>query len=181
MAKNKEINIVELLEYLQDTIENAPKVPISGKVMIDRKNMLEVIDDVIHYLPDEFKRAQWINNERERILGEAKKEYDNAKKEAIESMRQNVENHDVVKEAKLRAQEILSAAKREAKLIRIGSRDYSNEMLLALDTEIEKKKAELMKSLQASFETVATDLDNNFNAVGSTIKDNIKELRTMKE
>lgn len=180
MAKNMDINIIELLEYLQDTIENSPKVPISGKTMIDRKEILDVIDQIINYLPDEFKKAQWINNEKERILGEAKKEYENVKKETMEMMRQNVENHDVVKEAKLRAQEIISSAKREAKAIRLGSRDYSNEILNDLEAEVEKKKVELIKALQDSFEMVATDLDKNFVSISSTIKENIKELREMK-
>ena len=66
--KNVDVNIVELLEYLQDLIENSPKVPISGKTMVDRKEVLDVIDQVINYLPDQFKKAQWVMNERERIL-----------------------------------------------------------------------------------------------------------------
>ena len=113
---NMDVNIVELLEYLQDIVENAPKVPISGKTMIDRKDVLEVIDQIINYLPDEFKKARWIVNERDRILGEAKKEYDSVKEETMEMMRQNVENHDIVKEAKLRAQEIVASAKEMLRL-----------------------------------------------------------------
>ena len=159
MDKNVDVNIVELLEYLQDLIENSPKVPISGKTMVDRKEVLDVIDQVINYLPDQFKKAQWVMNERERILSEAKKEYDSVKKETMEMMRQNVENHDVVKEAKIRAQEIVSA----------------------LDRELEVKKADLIKALQVSFEEVASDLDKNFTGISSTIKDNIKELRDMKK
>ena len=69
--KNVDVNIVELLEYLQDLIENSPKVPISGKTMVDRKEVLDVIDQIINYLPDQFKKAQWVMNERERILSEA--------------------------------------------------------------------------------------------------------------
>lgn len=179
MTKKMDINIIELLEYLQDTIENSPKVPISGKTMVDRKELLDVIDQIINYLPEQFKKAQWIVNERERILGEAKKEYDNVKKETLEMMRQNVENHDVVKEAKARAQEIVSNAKREAKAIRLGSRDYSTELLNELDKEVELKKAELIKALQTSFESVAGDVDKSFNVVGSTIRENINELRSM--
>ena len=179
MDKNVDVNIVELLEYLQDLIENSPKVPISGKTMVDRKEVLDVIDQVINYLPDQFKKAQWVMNERERILSEAKKEYDSVKKETMEMMRQNVENHDVVKEAKIRAQEIVSAAQRDAKAIRLGSRDYSDEILTDLDIEV--KKAELIKALQVSFEEVASDLDKNFTGISSTIKDNIKELRDMKK
>lgn len=34
-------NVIELLEYIQDTIETAPKVPISGKAMVDKKELLE--------------------------------------------------------------------------------------------------------------------------------------------
>ena len=58
MDKNVDVNIVELLEYLQDLIENSPKVPISGKTMVDRKEVLDVIDQIINYLPDQFKKAQ---------------------------------------------------------------------------------------------------------------------------
>lgn len=181
MGKNMDVNIIELLEYLQDTVENSPKVPISGKTMIDKKEVLDVIDQIINYLPDQFKKAQWIMNERDRILGEAKKEYDSVKKETMEMMRQNVENHDVVKEAKIRAQEIVAAAKRDAKAIRLGSRDYANEMLSELDSQIEIKRAELIKNLQNSFEIAATDVDKNFIEISSTIKENIKELRDMKK
>lgn len=176
-----DVNIVELLEYLQDLVDNSPKVPISGKTMVDRKEILDVIDQIINYLPDQFKKAQWVMNERDRILTEAKREYDSVKKETMEMMRQNVENHDVVREAKIRAQEIVAAAKRDAKAIRLGSRDYSNEILSELDREIERKKVELIKSLQEGFEKAATDIDNSLNEACSTIKDNIKELRDMKK
>ncbi|MBE6047465.1 MAG: ATPase [Clostridium sp.] len=176
-----DVNVVELLEYLQDLIENSPKVPMSGKTMIDRKEILEVIDKIINYLPDQFKKAQWVMNERERILGEAKKEYDSVKKETIEMMKQNVENHDIVKEANIRAQEIIAAAKRDAKAIRLGSRDYSDEILTQLEKEIENKKVELIQALQQSFEQAASDIDKRLVTTSSTIRENIKELRGMKK
>lgn len=181
MSSSMDVNIIELLEYLQDLIENAPKVPISGKTMIDRKEVLDVIDQIINYLPDQFKKAQWIMNERERILSEAKKEYDSVKKETAEMMRQNIEKHDIVKEAKIRAQEIVASAKRDSKAIRLGSRDYSDEILTELDAQINLKKAELIKNLQEAFEKSAKEIDNNIGEVSSTIKDNIKELRDMKK
>ena len=150
-----DVNIIELLEYLQDLVENSPKVPMSGKVMIDKKEIIEVIDQIINYMPDQFKKAEWVMNERERILNEAKKEYDSVRKETMTMMRQNVENHDIVKEAKIRAQEIITSAQRDAKAIRLGSRDYSDEILTQLDKEIEEQKIKLIKSLQDSFESVA--------------------------
>ena len=167
-------SVIELLEYLQDMIENSAKVPISGKTMIDRKEVLGVIDEIINYLPDELKKARWIMNERDKILEDARQEYDSVRKEIMEIMNKKVENHSIVNDAKIRAQEILASAKRDAKAIRLGSRDYSNEILTDLDRELEIKWVELIKSLQASFENVATDVDKNFTGISSTIKDNIK-------
>lgn len=176
-----DVNIIELLEYLQDLVDNSPKVPMSGKVMIDKKELIEVIDQIINYLPDQFKKAQWVMNERERILGEAKKEYDSVKKETMTMMRQNIENHDIVKEAKIRGQEIIASAQRDAKAIRLGSRDYSDEILTQLDKEIENQKIKLIKGLQNSFESIANELDSTLTGACDVIKDNVKELRSMKK
>ena len=176
-----DVNIIELLEYLQDLVENSSKVPMSGKVMIDKKEIIEVIDQIINYMPDQFKKAEWVMNERERILDEAKKEYDSVRKDTMTMMKQNVEKHDIVKEAKIRAEEIITSAQRDAKAIRLGSRDYSDEILTQLDKEIEEQKIKLIKSLQSSFESVAKNIDTSLSDACDVIKDNVKELRGMKK
>lgn len=176
-----DVNIIELLEYLQDVVDNAPKVPMSGKVMLDKREILEVVDQIINYLPDQLKKAEWIMNEKERILNEAKKEYDSVKKETASMMRKNIENHNIVKEAKVRADEIIASAQRDAKAIRLGSRDYSDEILSQLDKEIENQKIKLITGLQANFEGVANEIDKTLNGVSLVIKDNVKELRSMKK
>ena len=38
-----EQSVIELLEYLQDMVENSPKVPITGKAIIDTKEFDEVL------------------------------------------------------------------------------------------------------------------------------------------
>ena len=38
----------------------------------------------------------------------------------------------------MKANEIIALAQRDAKAIRLGSREYSNEILMQLDIEIEK-------------------------------------------
>lgn len=174
-----EVNIVELLEYLQDIVETAPKVPITGKSMVDKKEFNEVIEQIINYLPDQIKKAQWITSEKDRILGDAQKEYENIRKETVEMMKHNVENHDIVKEAKIRANEIVALAQRDAKAIRIGSREYANEILAELDRELEEKRILLIQSMQKSFELVAKEIDENMASASGTIKENISELRNM--
>ena len=174
-----ELNVMELLEYLEEILENAPKVPITGKAMIDTKEFEEVIEQIRNYLPDELKKAKWVMGEKDRILEDAQKEYQNVKKETMEMMRQNIENHDMVKEAKLRANEIIALAQRDAKAIRIGSREYSTEILSQLDKEIEEKKLQLIQSMQDSFEKAAKEIDEKMTTSSDTIKENINELRNM--
>ena len=174
-----ELNVMELLEYLEEILENAPKVPITGKAMIDTKEFEEVIEQIRNYLPDELKKAKWVMGEKDRILEDAQKEYQNVKKETMEMMRQNIENHDMVKEAKLRANEIIALAQRDAKALRIGSREYSTEILSQLDKEIEEKKLQLIQSMQDSFEKAAKEIDEKMTKSSDTIKENINELRNM--
>ena len=174
-----ELNVMELLEYLEEILENAPKVPITGKAMIDTKEFEEVIEQIRNYLPDELKKAKWVMGEKDRILEDAQKEYQNVKKETMEMMRQNIENHDMVKEAKLRAREVIGLAQRDAKAIRIGSREYSTEILSQLDKEIEEKKLQLIQSMQDSFEKAAKEIDEKMTKSSDTIKENINELRNM--
>lgn len=176
-----DVNIIELLEYLQDIVDNSPKVPMSGKIMLDKREILEVIDQIINYLPDQLKKAEWIMNEKERILNEAKKEYDSVKKETTNMMRKNIENHNIVKEARERAEEIIASAQRDAKAIRLGSRDYSDEILSQVDKELEIQKMKLITGLQANFENAANEIDKTLNNVGFVIKENVKELRSMKK
>ena len=176
---NGDSSVYELLDYLQDMIESSAKMPITGKSMIDKKEFIEVIDKIAQCLPDQIKKAEWILNEKDRILGDAQKEYDSAKRESVEFFKQHVENHDIVRDARLKASEIIALAERDAKAIRLGSREYSNEILVQLDQEIEKQKIELIKSMQESFEKVAKDIDENLTKRGTIIKENIAELRSM--
>ena len=80
--ENIELNIIELLEYLQDMIESSPKMPITGKTIIDKKEFIEVINQIINYLPDQFQKAQWVVNEKDKILKDAQKKSDNFKKDS---------------------------------------------------------------------------------------------------
>lgn len=175
----QETNIMELLEYLQDLINDSPKVPMSGKAMVDKREFMEVISDIMNNLPDEFKKARWVMKERDRMLAEAKQEAELLKEQSLNFARQNVENHDFVKEATIRGQEILAAAKREAKSIRVGARDYADEILSELDRELEKRKMELIRSLQVSFEDTAKEIDENLTKACSVVKENIRELRNI--
>lgn len=174
------MDVIELLEYLQEIVETASKVPITGKIVLDKKEVLEVIDQIVNYLPDELKKAQWVLAEKKRILEEARQEFDSVKQQTLEIMKKQVENHDITREAKIRSQEIISSAQRDAKDIRLGARDYADNILSQLDKEIQEKRQLMMNDIKKDVEQFIETLTEDLSDTSATIRENIKELRNIK-
>ncbi|MHC6179575.1 ATPase [Clostridium sp. JNZ X4-2] len=174
------MDVIKLLEYLQEIMDTSAKVPMTGKVMVNKKEIQEILDKIVNCLPGELKKAQWIVEEKDRILTETVQEADNIKKENLNLLRRQIENHDITKEANIRAQEIISSAQKNAKAIRLGARDYADEMLSQLDSEISGKSSELLTNLKIEFQKVLKDVEENIDLKTDSIRANIKELRDMK-
>lgn len=171
------MDIIKLLEYLQEIIETSSKVPITGKAMVDKREVLEVIDKIINNLPDEFKKAQWVYEEKERILSEAIAQSDEIKKQNMELLKRQIENHDITREAQARAQQIISSAQRDAKAMRLGARDYADEVLSELDREINSKGNILIENIKKQAEDFFQQLESKVANSSGEIRENIKELR----
>ncbi|QAT40161.1 ATPase [Clostridium sp. JN-9] len=171
------MDIIKLLEYLQEIIETSSKVPITGKAMVDKKEVLEVIDKIINNLPDEFKKAQWVYEEKERILSEAVAQSDEIKNQNMELLKKQIENHDITREAEAKAQQIISSAQRDAKAMRLGARDYADEVLSELDREINSRGNILIGNIKKEAEDFFQQLESKITNSSGEIRENIKELR----
>lgn len=174
------MDIIKLLEYIQDIVETSSGLPFTGKVMVDKKEILEMVENIITYLPDEVKKARWVVEEKERILNEAVLQAETLRKENIEIMQKKVENHDFTREAKLRAEEIIASAQRDAKSMRLGARDYADEVLSQLEKEIDACGNEMVHGLTKEIEDFIGALQKSVNDTSSAIRNNVKELRSMK-
>lgn len=174
------MDAIKLLEYLGEIIETSAKVPMTGKVIIDKKETMEILEKIVSYLPDELKKAQWIVEEKERILSEAIQESETLKKENLIILKKQIENHDITREAKMRAEEIIASAQRSAKAMRLGARDYASEVLNQLDKELAERRNQFFSNLKQEIEQLVVDLESTIDLNIGTIKQNIKELRDMK-
>lgn len=174
------MQVFKLLEYLQEIVDTSAKIPISGKIIIDKKEILSLVSDIVNILPEEIKKAQWITQEKERILSEALAQAEDTKKESINMLKRQIENHDITREATYRAEEIIASAQNNAKAMRIGARDYSVDLLSQLDVEVEKKSKKMMDKLKNDIEKFVYELEEGLNVNVDEIKTNIKELRDFK-
>jgi hypothetical protein len=174
------MDVIKLLDYLEETLESSPKVPMTGKVIIDKKEVLEILEQIINSLPDEFKKAQWVFEEKDRILSDAIKEAESIKKENLLLLKREIENHDISKEARVRADQIIAESQKSAKMMRFGARDYADEILSQLEKEIDDSGARMLAILKKNMEEYVVGLERDILLKTDTIRENIKELRKIK-
>lgn len=163
------MEVMLLLDALEDILEKAPNLPLSSKSVINKEELQEIIKDIRIKLPDEIKQAQWIKEERQKILIEAKKEAEALKRdcedkmnkvkeerqrvlseaekeaeilkmEADKKVQEIIDGSDIIKKANEQARELIIAAQIDAKKIRLGSKAYADELL----AELEKHAASVM-------------------------------------
>ena len=64
----------ELIDNLEELVEDASKLPLSNKCMIDKEELFEVIKQIRLAYPEDLKQAEYVKKERDRILQDAEKE-----------------------------------------------------------------------------------------------------------
>ncbi len=133
------MDFLALVDVLEDQITTAAKVPMSGKCMVDREEMLDIIKELRERVPEDIKQANWIKEERQKILVEARKEAGNILKEAETRFQAMVDEHEITKRATEQAKETVANANRKAKEIRLGTRDYVDSLLGVLENSLAEK------------------------------------------
>jgi cell division septum initiation protein DivIVA len=130
------MDILNLLERIEDIIEEASKFPLSNKVMIDKEEILEVINEIRLKMPDEINRASWVAKERQRILNEAQSEADELIEKVKEQQKYLIEENEITKQAQKQANQLIEEAERKATDMKIGAYNYSDDILSKLQEKI---------------------------------------------
>lgn len=123
------MEIINLLEKLEDIVEEAAKMPLTNKVMINREEVLEIITDMRIKLPDEIKQATWIKEERQRILSETQNEASSIIHDAMNRQESLIDDHELTKLASQNAKEIEEKARRNAFEVKTETMEYCGRLL----------------------------------------------------
>ncbi|WP_142414448.1 ATPase [Hathewaya massiliensis] len=174
------MDVIKLLEYLKEILETSSTIPIVGKVVIDRKEFSDVIEQIIDYLPEEFKKAKWITEEKDKILKDAYEQAEMIKKESLDIVRKKINNHDYVREANSKAEEIIYDAQKKSKVIKDGAKEYSLYRIEDTQKEINSKYEEMMNNLKKEMESFIINMDTYIKATTSTMEEDMEELKNIK-
>lgn len=124
------MSIEEILEMMDETLDKAIQVPLSGrKSMIDVEKMRELVDEIRLNLPTEVKQAKMLVSDRKQIINDAKLEADTIIKKAEEKAAALLSHQEITRQAQHKANEIMSTAQQKSKELRIKTNDYVDDML----------------------------------------------------
>jgi vacuolar-type H+-ATPase subunit H len=164
------MKVLDLLDEIEEICETSAGMPlISNKIVIDKAEMLEIVGEVRQALPDEIQQAQFIKNERQRILDEAKHEYELLIKDAEKQVEIMVDQSAITSQAKQRARDILGNAERNVKQLKMGTFEYIDKILFDFQERMDLLNGqyfgEMFTNLQTTFEDINGKLLENRNEI----------------
>ena len=128
----------KLVEDLESIILNAKQMPFTNKKVVSEEEVLQIIDELKETLPEELVQSKQIIAEREKILADAKQHADNMIIQAKDYIAKLTEEHELVRQAQERAQQILAQANASSEELKGSSITYAGDVLKYVETTLEK-------------------------------------------
>lgn len=127
-----------LLRRVHEVINNARPMPLSASVMVNKDELLELLEEAIQRLPDELRQARWLLKEREEFLAKVQREADEILDAARVRAERMVQRTEIVRSAQQAARRTIEAADDEARRLRLEAEDYADQKLAQFEIILER-------------------------------------------
>ena len=150
-----ENGVLELVETMYQVITEAYGVPLGkDRCVIERDRFLDILDELKAQLPAEIEESRKLMAARQEYIAGAKREAESIRRVAEEHARQKVDDQEVVREAKLRANEMISKAEAKSTELKKMANVYADDTLKRTEEAIGTALDEVRNS-RARFRSVA--------------------------
>ena len=165
------MKVLELLEELEDIVDAATKVPMMSKVMVEAEDVFSIIREIRLALTDDVQQAKWIRDERDRILADAKTEYERIIREAKKQADYLVETNEITARATKLAQEIRDDADINAKILKMKTYDYVDKILYDMQAKMDEMNMRYFGEMYSNLEKTFDQINQTLSAIREEIKD----------
>ena len=142
------MSVHDRLDELTDMITSARAMPMSASCMVNRGEVLDILEDMRGSLPTEIREADALLDDRERVLADADAEAERILEQA------RAEAAALVTE-----EWVYAAAIREAELVRREAEDDAARMRQETDDYVDAKLAGFEVALNKTLSAVARGRD----------------------
>lgn len=132
------MEIMRLLEELENVVEESPRIPMTGKIIINEDALYNFVDSFRATLPETVRESEWILREKERIIEQAEKEAEVILDTAKSKLERIAGESEIVKTAKIQSEEIVGNARDVSREITKGALIYADEVMARLQDQLEK-------------------------------------------
>lgn len=134
----------ELITALYDMVQDAWNVPMSGnKCVLERDQVLSLLDEISANLPGELKQARTIVETRSEVITNAKKEAENIRRAAEERARKMISRDEIVIHAQQQAAEIIKNAEHKVNELKQVTNTYVEESLREAEESVAQTLAQV--------------------------------------
>lgn len=141
------MDIAARLQQIEELVQEAKSMPLSSSVLVNKEEILELIEAARGELPEEIKQARWVVRDREELLSKARKDADAIVKRARRERAALVSQEEVARAAQDEAERLLGEGREQARQMRLEAEDYVDAKLAQFEIALEKTHAELERSI----------------------------------
>ena len=102
-----------------DIIESARPVPLSTSAMINKDELIALLEGAINHFPAELRESRWLLKERNEFLARSRSEAEEIIVRARARAERMVQRNEVVRAAEARARQIVESAEADARRMRL--------------------------------------------------------------
>ena len=129
------MDVIELLSELEDKIDKGFEMPFTKKTLVNKEEIMALINDISIQLPDELRVAKSIAEDSKRIITDAQKQADAKIKEVETKILGLIDEHEITKKAVANANEIIAKAQKDGREIRLASLKFADDILEKVETD----------------------------------------------
>ena len=126
------------LDEINALVEGAKSMPLSASVLVNKAEMLALLDELRASLPEELREAQWVIKDRDEVIDGGRKEAERIIADARTEQARLVSRTEVMKAATEEAERVVADAKENARTMRLEVEDYVDEKLANFEVVLHK-------------------------------------------
>lgn len=151
-------DIDTILDQLSTQLEQARALPMSASCVVNREELLALIDDARGLMPSALARADRVLRDRESLLEQGRDQAERIVAEAEQEQARLVEASAVFTRAQAEADRLLQLARDDAEAMRVQTEDYVEAKLANFEVVLTKTLATVQRG--RSRLSGRTDLDD---------------------
>lgn len=130
------MDIQHLVDRLEEALNESTRIPLSAYILVNEEKVYNLLDQMRVSVPEEIKRANRVEAEKDRILAQAKEEAERIRELARQEAGELVKRDAIVSAAQHRADNIVERARRDVDALKQDADVYIMDVLSRLEEDL---------------------------------------------